>query len=456
MHKPVTFTVNEPYLYLPVDNNGTAYDLHLFVDNQKIDEIKLNLALEEPDFYVAYDLSAYQGHILKVVSYDEKDLSGLKLAATKPEYSKQINYQYHFQPPVGWINDTCGLFYKDGIYHLYYQYNPYGNTWGNMHWGHATSKDLLNYKDEGLFLRPDEYGPAFTGSALVKDDDIYFFYTAAGTKNEWSRVERHLCAQRLVTSRDNGYTHSLSQEVLPHIEWLNRDPFVFYHNESCAYIMALFIDENTFGIFRSKDLYHWQKTQEFKVPEAAECPNLFKLNDRWIFLTCRGHYLIGDFDGFSFNSDGLIRNCYASQNLQALQIYANLEGRVVGQCFIRQEKPNDQCANLISFPLEFSLKNDLLLLKPAITFSKQESLLSSKYHFESSGQFVFTANAPLDFFEGDEHLFSIEGNCIIIVDEDIVEYFQEAEHSYGAYQLKLGHLSVCSVKEFSLDICCEV
>lgn len=456
MHKPVTFTIDAPYLYLPVKPDEPTYDLHLFIDGQKIDEISLNLAAQQPAFYVAYDLRQYQGKTLKVVSYDEKDLSGLKLAAARPQYCKKINYHFHFQPEVGWLNDPCGLFFKDGCYHLYYQYNPYGCSWGNMHWGHATSKDLLHFQTEELFLKPDEFGPAFTGSALIKDDDIYFFYTAAGSKNEWSRVEHHLCAQRLVISRDNGYSHTVSKEVLPHIEWLNRDPFVFYHAESAAYIMALFIDINTFALFRSKDLYHWQKTQSFEIPGAAECPNLFKLNDRWIFLTCRGHYLVGDFDGYCFKSDGVLKNCYAMQNLQSLQLYANLDQRVVGQCFIRQKQPNDQCANLMGFPIEFSFINDLLILKPALLFTRQQTLVAKESIISKAGQYQFKSAATLAFYQGDKHLFSIEGDCIIIVDEDILEYFQDKEAGYGAYQLEEGALSVVSTCEFSMDICWEV
>ena len=74
---------------------------------------------------------------------------------------------FHFTPKSNWMNDPNGLFYADGIYHLYFQYWPYGNTWGPMHWGHAISKDLVHWEQQPIALYPDQHGTIFSGSAVV-------------------------------------------------------------------------------------------------------------------------------------------------------------------------------------------------------------------------------------------------------------------------------------------------
>ena len=98
---------------------------------------------------------------------------------------------YHHTPLYGWMNDANGLVYKDGEYHLYFQYNPYGSVWGNMHWGHSVSKDLMHWEHKAPVIARDSLGHIFSGSSVVDVENtagygagaIIAFYTSASEKN---------------------------------------------------------------------------------------------------------------------------------------------------------------------------------------------------------------------------------------------------------------------------------
>ena len=127
----------------------------------------------------------------------------------------------------------------DGVYHLYYQWNPYGSSWGNMHWGHAVSRDLINWEQHSMVMEPDEYGTVFSGSAY-KDinnaaafgrDALLYFYTAAGGTNKWSVDRGAGHTQRLAVSFDGGEHLEKKGLLIDHIKGGNRDPKVFYHDD---------------------------------------------------------------------------------------------------------------------------------------------------------------------------------------------------------------------------------
>ena len=306
--------ITEPYLWLPVDAKEEKVLLHLYSEGEKIDEIAIRLGVTDCDYYAYKDVSAYKNKELEIIRYDEGNLDRIFQYPEKPQTVYPFRPKLHYHMAAGWCNDPCGLVYADGIYHLYHQCNPYGPEWENMHWGHAVSNDLIHWERKGLALCPDENGTAYTGSAIVDKknllghgkDALLFYHTAAGGKNEWSRTtgKQFNFTQRLYYSTDGGETlvrddRFLMEQIAP----LNRDPRVFYHEESNGYSMLLYLDKSDYAIFRSEDLLNWRETQRLSFPGMWECPELFELpvegnenEKKWIFWSVEGYYVVGTFD----------------------------------------------------------------------------------------------------------------------------------------------------------------
>lgn len=255
----------------------------------------------------------------------------------------------HFTSNRSWINDPNGVHYKDGIYHLYYQYNPFHIKWNNMSWGHAVSRDLLYWEEKEPVLFPDEYGMIFSGSGIINEkeclglpkDASLFFYTAAGGSNEWGRGRDFI--QRMAYSIDGGNTLvKTEQGMIDTIEKENRDPKVFWHEESQSYVMSLWLKDNEFGILRSKDLTTFEIAQRFSLEGAWECPDLFCLTDKegqkhWVFWSADGYYYFGTFDGYKFLTDGKRNQAYMNTVPYAAQTYSGIEDRVISISWLRLE-----------------------------------------------------------------------------------------------------------------------
>ena len=225
-------------------------------------------------------------------------------------------YKYHFTTGLGWMNDPNGLVYHNGIYHMYFQYNPKRLDWGDIGWGHATSSDLLNWQNHGLVMAPDEHGMIFSGSAISVGEVIYCYYTAAPVGN--------LFTQRLARSYDGGMTLVRDDSfVVETICRENRDPKVFYHEQTSAYIMILWLEENDFAILRSTPPDgHFEMSQRFTLPGGFECPNLFEIDGVWFMWTADGYYYPGTFDGLEFKWNGKRHSAFADKIPYAAQVFS--------------------------------------------------------------------------------------------------------------------------------------
>ena len=234
---------------------------------------------------------------------------------------------YHFTPALHWMNDPNGLVYYKGEYHLFYQYNPNGNTWGPMNWGHAVSTDLFNWQDLPIALSPDNSGTIFSGSAVVdasntsgfkagSEDPIVAVYTSAGERQ----------SQCIAYSIDKGRTWTkyvnnpvLSNPGIPDF----RDPKVSWLSDQNKWLMAL-ATGNKISFYSSPDLKDWTFESDFGAGIGAhggvwECPDLFQLTEegtnvkKWVLLVSINpggpnggsatQYFIGDFDGSKFTPD---------------------------------------------------------------------------------------------------------------------------------------------------------
>lgn len=196
---------------------------------------------------------------------------------------------FHFSSQRGWLNDTSGLVYYKGVYHMFYQHNPVGCKWGNMHWGHAVSRDLVHWEEREIALYPDEMGTMFSRSAIVdtknvtglkqnENDVILLYYTAAGnTDSELSRSQPF--TQCLAYSVDGGNTFEkyYKNPVVPLIEHENRDPKVVYDPVNDIYVMVLYLAENRYMLLSSSNLLEWKQMHEIILQEDAECPDFYPL-----------------------------------------------------------------------------------------------------------------------------------------------------------------------------------
>ncbi|MHC4146048.1 MAG: DUF4980 domain-containing protein, partial [Planctomycetota bacterium] len=338
------FVLQKKYLNLPVKNGAKKRYIHLIIDGKIVREFDIELAHENPDFWVFLEIGAFKGKkaTLRVDKYDPAGTKGFDSAyqadtyiGEEDVYREKLRPQLHFTSKRGWNNDSNGMVYYDGEYHLFYQHNPFGWNWGNMTWGHAVSEDMIHWTELGDAIHPDHLGTIFSGSAVVDVNNtagfqtgdekaIVCIYTSAGGRNPMSKGQPF--TQSIAYSNDRGRTWMVYEgnPVLGHINGGNRDPKVIWHTPTGQWVMALYLDDRVMAFFTSKDLKSWELQSKIKC--FHECPELFALpvdgdksNEKWILYGGSGEYLIGHFDGKEFKSESdAIRfhhgNCfYASQ-----------------------------------------------------------------------------------------------------------------------------------------------
>lgn len=320
------------FLLLPVQENAPEGKVNIIVNNQfQLDQsINVRLARERVDYYVPLDLSAYAG---KTISIDITGMPSSSLCWKEIKVSDTFDSSnrekfrpvYHHTPVYGWMNDPNGMFYKDGVYHLYFQYNPYGSMWGNMTWGHSTSTDLVHWTDEGTPIVADAWGTIFSGSCVVDKDNtagfgkgaVIAFYTSA-KPSPWGDVQ----AQSMAYSLDNGKTFTKYEHnpILTSSERDFRDPKVFWYAPGKHWVMMLAVGQEI-QIYSSSNLKDWTKESSFGAMQGAhggvwECPDLVEVpvegtkEKKWV-LICNinpggpfggsaTQYFVGHFDGKVF------------------------------------------------------------------------------------------------------------------------------------------------------------
>mgnify|MGYP002607574373 FL=1 len=333
----VRVTGDSRYLLLPVQESTDDARINVLVDGNVAETIYVRLAKSKTDYTVPFDLTPYKGHdvMLDVVipqsrgsvreAKDDACWRGIVLADTFDTANREkYRPAFHHTPRYGWMNDPNGMFYKDGRWHLYYQYNPYGSKWQNMTWGHSVSDDLVNWEHLPEAIRPNGLGSVFSGSCAVDHDNTAGFgsdavialYTSAGTSQ----------MQSLASSTDDGLTFNIypSNPVLT-LESEARDPKVFWNDSTKEWnmILAHALDHEML-IFTSPDMKSWTLQSSFGKGLGAqggvwECPDLFELpvagtdEKKWVLL-CNinpdgpfggsgTQYFVGDFDGKTFKAD---------------------------------------------------------------------------------------------------------------------------------------------------------
>jgi len=293
-------------------------------------------------------------------------------------YGETYRPQFHFSPAKNWTNDPNGLVYYEGEYHLFFQHNPFGINWGNMTWGHATSRDLVHWKERAPALHPDKLGTIFSGSAVVdfadtagfqKGDEkvIVCIYTSAGGTSPESTGRPF--TQSLAYSNDRGVTWTKYEKnpVLGHVAGSNRDPKVIWHEPTKKWVMALYLDGNDYALFGSKDLKEWTKLCDVAMPGTGECPDFFELpvdgdpgRKLWVFWGANGNYRLGTFDGATFKpKTDVIRSLWGA-NDYAAQSYSDIpdsDGRRIQISWMNGGRyPGMPFNQQMGFPRELTLR----------------------------------------------------------------------------------------------------
>lgn len=330
----VTVTNPTKYLILPVEENRP--EAQVLLDNGKKTDtwMDVRLAVSKTDYSVPFELSKGKKAVVKIVGLakDAQALKELKLSDTfdtrNTDYYRPV---YHHTPLYGWMNDANGLTYKDGEYHLYFQYNPYGSKWGNMHWGHSVSRDLVHWQHLDPAIARDPMGHIFSGSTVVDTrnsagfgkNTIVAFYTSHSV-HDGKQVQ----VQCMAYSKDNGRTfikYKNNPVVTPFDGLENfRDPKIFWYQPTKSWYMIVSADKNM-RFYQSKNLKQWKYLSEWgkgfgAQPNQFECPDFFPLpvdgdknnqkyvmivniNPGFVFGGSATQYFVGEFDGKEFKCD---------------------------------------------------------------------------------------------------------------------------------------------------------
>ena len=338
--------IDQPYLLFPVKNGGERYQVSVWDGTTALHTMDVQLATGDPDWYGSLDVSAFKGKKLtvKVRRYpeDAKGLAGVKTApaaySTPQDYREPKRAQFHFQPRYGWNNDPNGLSYFNGEWHLFFQHNPYGVEWGNMHWGHAVSKDLVHWKEVNIALHPDRLGAMFSGSGAVDVKGTAGF--GAGAHILIYTATAKGSTQCIAWSRDGrSYTKWEGNPVVANVTGGNRDPKIFWHEPSQKWVLVFYIEDkgfHTIGVYNSPDLKQWTRVGTITGDRTNagnflfECPDLFELPiegekaSRWVVFGASGTYAIGSFDGKTFVPEAdHLPSCFGCGAYYAAQTFSD-------------------------------------------------------------------------------------------------------------------------------------
>ena len=325
------------YLLLPVQESAEVSNIKVIGGSRQLKTLNVRLANNHIDYYVPLCLQEFddeKGLMLDVhVNGTYRTDGGVSTFSCWKNMSfsdtfdmknrEQYRPVYHHTPAYGWMNDPNGMFYKDGVWNLYFQHNPYGSQWENMTWGHSTSTDLVHWKFQGDPVQPDALGTVFSGSAVVDKENTSGFgkgavialYTSAGESQ----------TQSMVYSTDNGktFTKYEGNPVITSNVPDFRDPHMFWNEDIKKWNMILAAGQHM-EIYTSDNLKDWKLESSFGEKYGNhggvwECPDLMKMKvrgtdkEKWM-LICNinpggpfggsaTQYFIGDFDGHKFTCE---------------------------------------------------------------------------------------------------------------------------------------------------------
>jgi len=374
------------YLRLPVRTGSPLTTARVIAGEQMVREFNIELAPDEPaDWWAFYDLSAFEGQTLRL------ELEGADQAAegylaraihrsdtaleAEDLYRERYRPQFHYTPRRGWNNDPNGMIYQAGEWHLFYQHNPFGTGWGNMHWGHAVSRDLLHWHelDEALYQRSLS-DMAFSGGGLVDHANTAGFQHGSQPPLvvAFTSTGRGEC---LAYSNNRGRTLT-EWPGNPFLAHRGRDPKIIWYAPERKWVLIVYEElegaeeiERGYALYDSPDLKRWRRT-DF-LPGLYECPELLRLpldgrpdETRWVIYGARWEgarstCLIGDFDGQRFSAREENPLAHSGPHFYAAQIFSNApDGRIIMIGWLAgPDYPEMPFGQGMSVPLELSLRS---------------------------------------------------------------------------------------------------
>ncbi|MEI6342548.1 MAG: glycoside hydrolase family 32 protein [Verrucomicrobiota bacterium] len=321
-------TASHRYLLVPIKTGAPKRVVTLSAGDHVIVRNDVELAPGAAEWWGVMDVGPWRGQSLRVtvdkLPEDSSGLASIRTSDTVPDaatlYREPLRGQLHFSPQRGWNNDPNGMVYFRGEYHLFFQHNPYGWAWGNMHWGHAVSRDLVSWTELGDVLMPDVYGPMFSGSAVVDWQNtsglgtdgkppLVLIYTAAGNPT----------VQCIASSTDGRtFVKYPGNPILPQVTGGNRDPKVLWHEPTRKWVMVLYVElpgrGHTVHFYTSPNLKDWSLASVTDGVRGSnylyECPDFFELpvdgnpkDKRWVLAGANTEYAVGTFDGTRFTPE---------------------------------------------------------------------------------------------------------------------------------------------------------
>jgi fructan beta-fructosidase len=370
------FKIEKRYLNLPIKNGAPKRRVTTLLDGRVVVSNDIELADAEPDWWAFMDMGAWRG---KTVTLEVDDLPADSPALSRVEqsaslkgaadlYHEPLRGQFHFSSRRGWNNDPNGLVFFNGEYHMFYQHNPYGWSWGNMHWGHAVSSDLVHWREIGDALAPDDLGPMFSGSAVVDWNNT----SGLGQQGQPAQVLIYTAAgnpfvQCLASSTDGrNYAKFSGNPIVKQIAGGNRDPKVFWHEPTRQWVMVLYVELDkihTFHFLSSPNLKDW--TVMSRTEGFFECPDFFALAEdgdaskkKWVLTAASSEYMVGSFDGRAFTPETsklpgqFGASFYAAQTFSDIPAY---DGRRIQIGWFQTATPGMPFNQSMTLPMELRL-----------------------------------------------------------------------------------------------------
>ena len=361
------------YLNLPVKTGAPKRRMSVSIDGTTVREFDIELADDTPDFWAFLDVAAWKGKTADLhVDRLPDDSAGLKLVEQGDQvkdvgepYHERLRPQLHFSPRVGWTNDPNGLVFYKGEYHLFFQHNPYGWAWGNMHWGHAVSPDLVHWSQLPEAIYPKRYGDwVFSGSAVVDGENTAGFKSGAEDVlvAAFTSTGRGEC---IAYSNDRGRTWS-EFDGNPVVKHHGRDPRLLWHGPTKKWVMAVYdeVDKSrNIAFYTSPDLKAWEFAS--RIEGFFECPDMFELpvdgdpkNTRWVLTAASSEYRIGQFDGKAFTPETPKLPGQRGNALYAAQTYSDIppaDGRRIQIGWGRVAAKGMPFNQMMCFPCELTL-----------------------------------------------------------------------------------------------------